>query len=172
MLPAFLQIGGRQVWRVALVEDHSAHLFRNRVRRAGQSRRDIHRRPIALATAFMGGCRRRRTGRALPSPRPPTSPIAGSMSNSLRAAVTTRTILSVRQFSAFVQWPHNAERATALDDDSRVRLMRNGRCGFRHFQAFATSLRAMMRRMISLVSSMSWWTRKSRTIFSMPYSLK
>lgn len=36
----------------------------------------------------------------------------------------------------------------------------------------SVSPRATMTRMISLLPSRIWWTRRSRTIFSMPYSLR
>ncbi len=47
----------------------------------------------------------------------------------------------------------------------------NGRSGSRH-RAPSISLRETISRMISLVPSRIWCTRRSRTIFSMPYSLR
>src|SRR5262249_37298752 len=41
-----------------------------------------------------------------------------------------------------------------------------------HHRASSIIFRATISRMISLVPSRIWWTRRSRTIFSMPYSLR
>ncbi|MEY9668090.1 hypothetical protein ABIE80_006798 [Bradyrhizobium diazoefficiens] len=60
--------------------------------------------------------------------------------------------------------PDDAGRS--LDAGDQIALFR---C--RH-RAPSISLRATMSRMISLVPSRIWCTRRSRTIFSMPYSLR
>ena len=56
-----------------------------------------------------------------------------------------------------------AERAFAFDEHGR------GLRGGAH-RACPTTPRAMISRMISFVPSTIWWTRRSRTIFSSPYS--
>src|SRR5690242_15854763 len=64
--------------------------------------------------------------------------------------------------------PDDSGRALAANDE--IALLRSRR-RFRH-RASSISLRDTISRMISLVPSRIWCTRKSRTIFSMPYSLK
>src|SRR5262249_1832096 len=66
--------------------------------------------------------------------------------------------------------PDDAERAFAPDDELAVVLLD---LPFGHAHLLASiNLRATISRMISLVPSRIWCTRKSRTIFSMPYSLR
>src|SRR5262245_5014803 len=65
--------------------------------------------------------------------------------------------------------PDHAGRALAPRDQVRLGA-RNG-SGLAHL-APSINLRDTISRMISLVPSSIWCTRKSRTIFSMPYSLR
>src|SRR3954453_18376569 len=60
--------------------------------------------------------------------------------------------------------PDNAGRA--FDPRDQVALLRSAH------RAPSINLRATISRMISLVPSSIWSTRRSRTIFSMPYSLR
>ena len=61
---------------------------------------------------------------------------------------------------------------SAFSACGRVRVMRPARPSMRIAEVghrrSASSARATMTRMISLVPSRIWWTRRSRTIFSMP----
>src|SRR5882762_2490897 len=76
---------------------------------------------------------------------------------------------------------HRVDRLRSVEADHTNRAFaprdqvglgtRNGRSRGRH-RAPSISLRETISRMISLVPSRIWCTRKSRTIFSMPYSLR
>src|ERR1700675_4727958 len=66
--------------------------------------------------------------------------------------------------------PDDARRALAPRD--QVGLLARDRGNLRRHRASSISLRDTISRMISLVPSRIWCTRRSRTIFSMPYSLK
>ena len=65
--------------------------------------------------------------------------------------------------------PDNASRTFAPDDQVAFGIHHRGR---RRHRAPSISLRDTISRMISLVPSRIWCTRRSRTIFSMPYSLR
>src|SRR6266850_369127 len=65
--------------------------------------------------------------------------------------------------------PDHAARSLASRD--QIALFRHS-CGGRRHRAPSISLRDTISRMISLVPSRIWCTRRSRTIFSMPYSLR
>src|SRR5436190_12505728 len=65
--------------------------------------------------------------------------------------------------------PDHAAGAFAPRD--QITLDERG-CGDRRHRASSISLRETISRMISLVPSRIWCTRRSRTIFSMPYSLR
>ena len=62
--------------------------------------------------------------------------------------------------------------ADALAPDDQVAFGIGCRCHRRAHRAPSISFRETISRMISLVPSRIWCTRKSRTIFSMPYSLR
>ena len=82
----------------------------------------------------------------------------------------SRNISSVTALIAFGRLsritPHDA-----FAPRDQVALDERGCSGRRH-RAPSISLRDTISRMISLVPSRIWCTRRSRTIFSMPYSLR
>ena len=83
----------------------------------------------------------------------------------------SRNISSVTALIAFGRLSRiSADGAFAPHDQVGLET-RHGRCLSRH-RAPSISLRETISRMISLVPSRIWCTRRSRTIFSMPYSLR
>ncbi len=90
-----------------------------------------------------------------------------SVSNRSSAALMERTMSSVSAFSAFGRLSRITPSEPSLVAISSSSF--SSTRGIRHRFA-SISLRATISRMISLVPSRIWCTRRSRTIFSMPYS--
>ena len=132
---------------------------------APQDLAEIALRPSSSPRAR--GCRRRRTGparRRLPagSPRQRDRPRTTSSALSM-----SRNISSVTALIAFGRF----RRMMPAEPSLRAIRSPSATAASRH-RAPSISLRDTISRMISLVPSRIWCTRRSRTIFSMPYSLR